>query len=81
MARYYFHLRDSIAGFEDGEGVELGDLDAARVTALRAARDTLSQGLKSGVLDLRYRIEVEEDGGAIVHTLQLADAFKTIRED
>jgi len=48
---------------------------------MRAARDTLSQGLRSGVLDLRYRIEVEDEKRAIIHTLQLADAFRTIREE
>jgi hypothetical protein len=79
MARYFFHLRDGDDQLLDPEGTELSDKQSIEAAALRAARDTLSHELQSGRLDLRYRIDVEDEAGAIVHSIDLADAFETIR--
>ena len=75
MARYFFHLRDHESSIFDEEGVDLADLSAVQMTALKAARDTLSHDMKAGFIDLRYRIEVEDVEGTVVHTLPLKDAF------
>ena len=79
MARYYFHLRDGHDQLLDPDGTELPDQQAIEAAALRAARDMLSHELQAGRLDLRYRIDVEDEGGTVVHSLDLADAFETIR--
>jgi hypothetical protein len=79
MPRYFFHLRDHTDEVLDPEGVELADLEAAKETALRAARDTMSHDMQAGKLDLRYRIDVEDDAGHVVHSIQFSDAFETVR--
>ena len=79
MSRYFFHLRDGHDQLLDPEGIELADAQAIDAAALRAARDTLSHELKEGRLDLRYRIDVEDEGGNILHSIALAEAFETIR--
>jgi len=79
MARYFFHLRDGEDQLLDPDGTELVDHQAIEAAALRAARDTLSHELQLGRLDLRFRIDVEDDDGNIVHSIALADAFETIR--
>ncbi|MDF2495573.1 hypothetical protein [Sphingomonas sp.] len=75
MARYFFHIRDHSSSILDEEGRELPDRKAAEAKALEAARDTLSHDIKSGFIDLRYRIEVEDDDGIVIHVLPLEDAF------
>lgn len=79
MALYFFHLRNTVTDIWDVEGAQAVNLDAAKNVALRAARDTMSQDMKEGRLDLRFRIEVEDAGHNLVHTLRLADAFQLIR--
>ena len=78
MARYFFHLRDHSDQILDPEGLELSGLDAVRAAALTAARDTLSHDIRNGSLDLRYRIDVEDETGAKVHSIALRDAFSII---
>ena len=41
MAHFYFHTRDGDRLIMDEEGLDLKDLDTARVEALKAARDML----------------------------------------
>jgi hypothetical protein len=79
MARYFFHLRDGHDELLDPEGTELPDKPSIEAAALRAARDTLSHDLLAGRLDLRHRIDVEDEAGTVVHTIELADSFETIR--
>lgn len=80
MPRYFMHLRDSTDELIDPEGVELVDLEAVRKNVMVAARDLLSGDLKNGVVDLRYRIDAEDDKGAIVYTLAFKHAFSIIPE-
>ena len=76
MARYFFHLRDGTDHLLDPEGTELPDLQAIQALAMRAARDTLSHELRdNGHLDLRYRIDVEDEHGSLVYSLPLEGAF------
>lgn len=80
MARYFMHLRDSTDELLDSEGVELVDLEAVRQNVMAAARDILAGDLRNGVVDLRYRIDAENEGGAIVYTLPFKHAFSIIPE-
>ena len=47
-ARYYFHIKDGAALIKDQEGTELATPDAARVQALRSARELWADAIKSG---------------------------------
>jgi hypothetical protein len=81
MSRYYLHLRDHSDELLDLEGVELPDIQALKKSVLDAARGVLSDDLKSeGVVDLRYRIDAEDQSGAVVHTLTFKNAFRLIPE-
>jgi len=80
VARYFMHLRNGSDELLDSEGVELVDLEAVRQNVMTAARDILGGDLRAGVMDLRYRIDAENEGGAIVHTLAFKHAFSIIPE-
>lgn len=79
MARYYFHLRNGTDQLLDPEGIDLPDLGSVRTQAVRSARDTLSNELRDGRLDLRFWIDVEDTDGRAVFSLPLGNAFETIR--
>ena len=80
MPRYYLHLRDSVDELLDPEGLELPDLEAVRTAVLLAARDMLAGDIRQGLIDLRYRIDAESEGGALVYSLPLRGAFTIIPE-
>jgi hypothetical protein len=69
MPRYFLHLRDHVDELMDAEGVELPDLEAVKKAVLEAARDVMIGDLRNGLLDFRYRIDAENENGAIVFTL------------
>jgi hypothetical protein len=80
MAKYFMHLRNGTDELLDREGVELGDIDAVRNKVMTAARDVLVGDLRTGVMDLRYRIDAENEGGEVIHTLAFKNAFSIIPE-
>jgi hypothetical protein len=75
IALFFFHLRDHSSSVLDPDGTELPDLNAAKAKALVAARDTLSHDIKQGLMDLRYRIDVEDAAGYLLHSLALRQSF------
>jgi hypothetical protein len=48
VARYYFHIKEGAKLIYDLEGSEHPNLPAARVHALKIARDTWADAIKSG---------------------------------
>jgi hypothetical protein len=74
------HLRNGLDELLDSEGVDLGDMEAIRKNVMTAARDILSGDLRNGLVDLRYRIDAEDELGKIVYTLAFKDAFRIIPE-
>jgi hypothetical protein len=80
MARYFMHLRNGADELLDSEGVELNDIDAVRKNVMAAARDIIAGDLRSGVVDLRYRIDAEKAGGEIVYSLAFKHAFRIVPE-
>jgi hypothetical protein len=80
VARYFMHLRDGTDELLDPEGVELKDLEAVRQNVMAAARDILACDLRNGIVDLRYRIDAENDLGAIVYSLAFRHAFSIVPE-
>ena len=47
--------------------------------SLASARDCMADNEKQGRLDLRCRIDVEDEGGRLVHSLAFADAISVFR--
>lgn len=80
MPRFFMHLRDGTDEVLDPEGVELPDLDAARSKALTAARDVLAGDVRHGLIDLRYRIDAEDEAGRLVYSLPFKHAFSIVPE-
>jgi hypothetical protein len=78
MARYFMHLRDGTEELLDPEGREFATLAALRDAVLATARDLLVGDVRDGLLDLRFRIDAEDAGGAIVYTLPFNHALNII---
>jgi hypothetical protein len=77
MPRYFMHLRAPSDEVPDHDGVIMPDEAVAR-TALLAARDCMAYDLRSGRVELKYWIDVQNEQGEIVHTLQFADAVEIL---
>jgi hypothetical protein len=77
MPLYFMHLRDSSDEVLDPDGVRMTE-EAIPGAALLAARDCMAHDLRSGRLDLKYRIDVHNEAGEIVHTLPFADALEIV---
>jgi hypothetical protein len=77
MPRYFFHLIDSIDTTLDPDGVEMAPEAIAAETVVQA-RDCMAADVKSGRLDLHYRIDVHDEGGELVHSLRFEDALEIV---
>jgi hypothetical protein len=77
MPLYFMHLRDSSDEMLDPDGV-LMPKEAVPRAALFAARDCIAHDVRSGRMDLKYRIDVQNEDGEIVHTMQFADAVEIL---
>lgn len=76
MPRFYFHLHNDIDARDD-EGVELADLEAARVHAVRLARFTFAETAKDkGRVVLHHRIDIEDSDGKVLDTVRFGDAIQ-----
>ena len=74
VPRFYFHLYDDL-DVRDEEGIELPDLETARAQAVRCARVTFAEAAKDeGRVVLRHRIDIADEQGAVLETVQFGDA-------
>ena len=78
MPSYFFHLRSDVDEALDTEGVNLPDVEAVKRAGIEAARDVMAGDLREGLLDLRYRIDVENSSGVLVFTLNFEHAVHVI---
>lgn len=74
MARYFFNLRESIGTIRNPEGAEYPDVETAVTEAIAAARDLMSASLRRGDIVLSHAIEITDNAGTIVETVEFADA-------
>ena len=73
VPRYYFNLRDDLS-VEDEEGMELSDSRAARARAEDYARSmTAASVLERGKINLHHRIEVADENGSVVLTVEFGE--------
>jgi hypothetical protein len=77
MARYFMHLIDGTDVSLDPDGLELTS-DAVPGAALMAPRDCMAGDVQNGILDFRYRIDVHDEAGELVHSLSFRDALKIV---
>ena len=80
MARYFMHLRDGTEQLLDPEGLEYASVDAVRKAVLIAARDLMTGDIREGVIDFRFRIDVEDESGEIIYSLPFKHAVNIIPE-
>lgn len=74
MPRFFFHVCNGTGFVQDEEGQELPDVDAARLVAIRSARDIMASDVQRGMLDLSSFIEIEDGDRRLVQTLSFAEA-------
>jgi hypothetical protein len=79
MPRYFLNLRTPSDELLDLEGVSMAE-DAVTGAALAAARDCMAHDVRTGRLNLKYRIEVQDEAGEIVHTLRFSEAVSVSLE-
>ena len=76
MPRFHFHLYNAVTARDD-EGRELTDLMAAKLEAIRSARHLIADDVVArGEVTLSHRIEVEDEGGALVITVRFGDVLR-----
>ena len=78
MPHFYLHLRDGTSEVLDHEGGEYASLETVKASVLLSARELMSVHVTAGVLDLRFRLEAEDDKGAIVYSLPFSHAVGVI---
>ncbi len=77
MPLYFFHLKDGIDVVLDPEGLQM-PAEAVPGAALFQARDCMAGDIRTGRLDLRFRIDVHDEAGEIVHSLPFGDALEVV---
>ena len=78
MPHYRFHVINDIDAPDD-EGQDLDSLAAAHLKAIDYARDLASSAVRQGRLDLKHRIDIEDQAGEVLATVTLADAIDISR--
>lgn len=76
MQTYYFHLRDGTDVLLDPVGRLLPSLSAVAGAALFEARAIISADAKGGEISLGQSIDVEDESGALVHSIAFVDAVR-----
>lgn len=79
MPHYYFHVRNGNGLVEDEEGRDLPDRATARAEALKGVRSILSEDVLAGFLDLQGRIDVVEEAGEPVLSMDFGEAVDVRR--
>jgi hypothetical protein len=76
MTHYFFHLDECGSFTKDLEGQELVDLEAARATAIVAARDVMGGELAHGTICLSCFIDITDAAGRLMIRVPFADAVR-----
>ncbi|MBC9033825.1 hypothetical protein IAG41_15625 [Sphingomonas sp. JC676] len=76
MQRYFFNVYNGTGLTEDLEGLELPDLEAARVQALSGIRSIIGEELASGLVDLNGRLEICDEAGSVLLSVPFSDAVE-----
>ena len=74
MAKFFLDLHECGTTIEDEEGLELANLDGARLVALKAAREIMCGEVSHGRLCLSCCIAIRDETGQIVMSVPFKDA-------
>ena len=74
MPVYHLHLINAHIDADDVEGLDLPSLAAARAKAIEGIRGFLGHEVMTGKLDLRGRIDIENDSGGVLATIRFDEA-------
>jgi len=80
MVQYFLHLRDGSDEILDPEGTEFPTMEGLRSAVMKNARDTIAGDVQNGIIDLRYRIDAENEAGQVVYSLPFKHAVSVIPE-
>jgi hypothetical protein len=75
MARYFFNYQTGDKTAQDLEGVDLPSLEEARIEALRAAREVVSECVKAGRDDLPDCIVITSGDGRELAVVPLREVL------
>lgn len=75
MPKYLFHIVNDIDA-PDQEGLELDNIALAHLKAIGYARDLASASVRQGRLDLKHRIDVENEAGEVLVSVTFAEAVE-----
>jgi hypothetical protein len=79
MPKFFLHLRDGTDETLDPDGLECATMDSLRQTVLVNARGMIGDEVKrGGVIDLRFRIDAEDEGGKVRYSLPFRNAVNVI---
>jgi hypothetical protein len=78
MPTFYFHIINGFGHTPDEEGQALTSLQQAREAAVKGARSIMSAEVLEGRIDVRGRIEIEDEQGATLLTVPFAEAVQVV---
>jgi hypothetical protein len=73
VPRYFFSVYDDVIA-QDEEGVELPNVAAARLYAIKGARDIIAEQVRHGKFVLSHWIDVADEHGAPLFTVTFREA-------
>jgi hypothetical protein len=73
LPRYFFNLYDDVIALDD-EGREFPGLASATEHGLNETRVLAADSVRLGTLNLDHRIEIADERGTVLKTIQVADA-------
>src|SRR3982751_6784708 len=74
VAWYFLHLRDGTDELLDPDGQEFASVEELRKAVMFAARDIMAGDIRNGIIDLRYRIDAENEHGVLIYSLPFKHA-------
>ena len=74
LALYFFHLCDGGDVLLDPDGRDIAEASAIPDIALREARAVIAQEALTGRIVMDQFIEIRDDAGKLVHSIQFRDA-------
>lgn len=75
MPRFFFFVYNGHGETPDETGTDLRDKAAARQLALDSVRSMVAEEARSGVIDLTGHIEVKDQAGQLLLTVDYVEAF------
>ncbi|WP_312408186.1 DUF6894 family protein [Rhizobium sp.] len=76
MVRLFFHIREGNRMSKDPEGAEFENVEAARMEAVRSARELLSQRVLNGEEIDGQVFELTGDDGTVMATVRFRDVLR-----